>query len=397
MGMKMIRKVVTLGGLLAALTVALGGCAEKSIKRGVDLCGELEGFDASEVVVSRVVNYVYGRLVPLDTLAVHDGRFAWRCDTLPKDIYALTFISSSPLASNSVYSLLGDGNISMRINATSYATLRTQSSGSTLQQRYETFEAGYREAGLRDQLDSIEWEFYAARDRGDTVAMAEIKANSMPLYDLASAQTASFIDTQLADSTHNFFTLFLYYTFDLSRTPLLRQGQVDSINARLAEWKDDEVQSSRLMRAANRMCAIAEQSVEGATAKEVVGVRPDGDTLRLSSLRGQYVLIDFWASYCGWCRKEMPVLKEAYAKYSKDKRVEFLSVSIDCSADAWRGALEQEKLPWINILITDEQAATISDDFNIKGIPLLLLLDSEGRIVRRGIRGEEVLHALAAL
>lgn len=380
-----------------ALAAALSGCGEGHIKTGVDLRGDVEGFAASEVVVSRVANYTYGRLVPLDTLAVQDGHFAWRCDTLPKDIYALSFATDAALVDNSVYALLGDGSVSMQIGSTSHGTLYTRSSGSALQRRYEAFEAGYREAGLRQQIDSVEWAFYAARDAGDTVAMATIKANSVPLYEKAEAQTHQYLKTQLADTIRDFFTLFLYYTYDLSHAVLLRQGQIDSINARLAEWREEEVRSSRLMRAAHRVCDVAAQSVEGALAKEIVGVAPNGDTLRLSTLRGRYVLLDFWASYCSWCRLEMPTLKEAYVKYGKAKGVEFVSVSIDRSADAWRKAVEQEAMPWVNILISDEQAASISGEYNIQGIPLILLLDPDGRIARRGIRGEEILQALAAL
>lgn len=383
-------------GMVAMVSV-LCGCGGRPSVSGVDLRGEIEGFTASGVVVSRVANYTYGQLIPIDTVTVQANHFAWRCDSLPKDIYALTPITEEDLVDNSVYALLGDGSVSMKIGKTSHGVLNTQSPGNALQHRFEIFMEGYRKAGLRDAIDSIEAAFYSARERGDTVTMSTIKANSAALYAKATEDANRYLQAQLADSTRDFFTFFLYYAYDLTQATLLRQSQLDSINARLAEWTSDGVADSRLMRSAREICALASQSVEGAQAKEIMGVDLQGDTVRLSSLRGQYLLVDFWASYCGWCRLEVPTLKEAYETYGKLKGVKFVSVSIDKDSNAWRKAVEQEGMPWENIMITQEQAASISYDYNITGIPLILLLDKDGKIMRRGIRGREVIEALAAL
>lgn len=382
---------------MLALTIVVAGCDTHRQSTGVDLRGEIENFTATRVFICQVINQAYDYMVPIDTVEVQDGRFAWRCDTLTKDIYALAFETDAKLMNGSVYALLGEGEVRMKIHSTSYGILKSQSEGSALQERYERFTAGLRDAGHRDELDSIEYAFYAARDRGDTATMAALNEDNAPLYDQADEQLAYYIDEQLADSQRDFFTFYLYYTYDMSRTLLMRKGQLDTIEQRLSEWTDEDVLSSRLMRSARSRCELASRSVEGAMAEEIEGLDLSGNPLRLTSLRGQYVLIDFWASYCSWCRLETPILKEAYEKYGKAKGVEFLSISLDKSHDAWQRAVEEDGIPWRNVILDEAQAASVREGYNIEGIPLILLVDDEGRIVRRGLRGEEILQALAAL
>ena len=114
----------------------------------------------------------------------------------------------------------------------------------------------------------------------------------------------------------------------------------------------------------------------------------DGNPVGPETFRGKLLLIDFWASWCGPCRGEIPNLKETYAKY-KDKGVEFLSVSIDRSEEAWRKALEEEGTPWPQALAPNA-GAEVMDMYQFSGIPFILLLDQEGKIVAKHLRGEAI-------
>jgi len=119
---------------------------------------------------------------------------------------------------------------------------------------------------------------------------------------------------------------------------------------------------------------------------------PAGEDLRLSSLRGQYVLVDFWASWCMPCRASIPHLKEVYDSYHKDG-LEIVSVSIDDKTVAWKRAIEQEQMPWKQALDTytgDNNFADVTGSYGIGAIPYTLLLDKEGKVI--GINPEP--HAL---
>ncbi|MCP2027527.1 thiol-disulfide isomerase/thioredoxin [Flavobacterium sp. HSC-32F16] len=99
----------------------------------------------------------------------------------------------------------------------------------------------------------------------------------------------------------------------------------------------------------------------------------------------KYILVDFWASWCGPCRKEIPNLKTAYSEYS-GKGFEILSISIDKDEKAWQKALGIENMQWHNLLDDDK----VSKAFNVKAIPATYLVDSKGVIISDNLRGAEL-------
>jgi len=107
----------------------------------------------------------------------------------------------------------------------------------------------------------------------------------------------------------------------------------------------------------------------------------------------KYVLIDFWASWCSPCRKEIPNLKALYAKYH-DKGLQIISISTDKKAADWEKALIAEKLPWINYRDVDESIAAI---FKVNSIPAIFLVDGKGVLVDDGLRGESLSAKLEEL
>ena len=114
----------------------------------------------------------------------------------------------------------------------------------------------------------------------------------------------------------------------------------------------------------------------------------DGGELGPENFKGKLLLIDFWASWCGPCRGEIPKLNETFDKF-KDKGVEFLSVSIDKSEEAWKKALAEEGTPWPQVLAPNA-GAEVMDKYQFSGIPFILLLDQEGKIMAKHLRGEAI-------
>jgi thiol-disulfide isomerase/thioredoxin len=125
----------------------------------------------------------------------------------------------------------------------------------------------------------------------------------------------------------------------------------------------------------------------GTEAKDIVMMDENGKELKLSSLKGQYVLIDFWASWCGPCRKENPNVVKLYEKY-KDKGFTIYSVSLDNNKEKWLEAIKKDNLTWPNhVSELKGWQTSVLGDYGVNAIPFTVLIDKEGKIVQAHLRG----------
>ncbi|WP_417266319.1 TlpA family protein disulfide reductase [Brumimicrobium sp.] len=132
-------------------------------------------------------------------------------------------------------------------------------------------------------------------------------------------------------------------------------------------------------------------------APEITKVNPDGEEMKLSSLRGKYVLIDFWASWCGPCRVENPNVVRLYNKYKGDK-FEIFSVSLDKDKEKWMKAIEADGLIW-DYHVSDLQGweTDVVQKYQFNGIPHTVLIDPEGKIIAEKLRGPSLEKKLQEL
>lgn len=125
----------------------------------------------------------------------------------------------------------------------------------------------------------------------------------------------------------------------------------------------------------------------GSKAPDFTLISPSGSEVTLSDLKGKLVLVDFWASWCGPCRKENPNVVEAFEKYNKSKfknarGFEVFSVSLDKNEDSWKKAIKKDGLIWKNHGWDKDGAVSVQ--YNVRSIPSAFLIDGEGTIVASG-------------
>lgn len=130
-------------------------------------------------------------------------------------------------------------------------------------------------------------------------------------------------------------------------------------------------------------------STPGFEAPDLVGMTPDSQSYSLSKMRGKLVLIDFWASWCGPCRRENPNVVANYNKY-KDKGFDILGVSLDKEPNAWKKAIKDDGLPWHHISDLKGWQSSHAALYSVTSIPQTVLVDKDGKILARNIRGEQL-------
>lgn len=135
----------------------------------------------------------------------------------------------------------------------------------------------------------------------------------------------------------------------------------------------------------------------GKLAPDFTQPKSDGTLLKLSDLKGKVVLVDFWASWCGPCRKENPNVVKIYQKYA-DKGFTVLSVSLDKDKNAWLEAIKRDNLVWTNhvsdLKAWSNEAAQL---YKVTGIPFTVLVDKEGKIIQTNLRGQELENTLKSI
>lgn len=145
-----------------------------------------------------------------------------------------------------------------------------------------------------------------------------------------------------------------------------------------------------------RLLTLVESATKtaiGSIAPDFEGISPDGKIVKLSSLKGKHILIDFWASWCMPCRQENPNVVALYQAY-KAKGFDIIGVSLDQEKEKWVAAIDEDQLHWTQVSDLMGWKSKIVSMYGVQGIPQNFLLDKEGVILAKALRGQELENKL---
>lgn len=158
------------------------------------------------------------------------------------------------------------------------------------------------------------------------------------------------------------------------------------------------------------ICALSLVMFSAISYAQKVGLSPDFKDARLVTLKGdsvslsdyvgsgmsEYVLVDFWASWCGPCMREMPNVKAAYEKY-KSRGLEIVGISLDRDKAAWEGAVKRVGITWPQATDYNAQGSKVANLYGVQYIPYIVVFDKNGKMVAKNLHGEKLLEKLEEL
>ena len=233
-----------------------------------------------------------------------------------------------------------------------------------------------------DPMNELYVAYSEAEEDGDEKAKEELDREFIKISNERNKLRKKYI-TQNLDN--------IYAPYIISRT-YYQDSDLDVVDS-LYELLDSKVIHSKYAQTVKESIDRWKPLRQGNIAPEFEQTDSLGNIIRLSDFRGKLLLVDFWAAWCGPCRRENPNIVEAYEKFH-DRGFEVLGVSLDNDRQAWLKAIKKDKLAWFHVSDLEGWNNEVSSAYGIKAIPYSLLLNKEGRIIAKHLRGPALHDAI---
>lgn len=376
MGKKFIMKKII---LIATTVVAFAACQEKKFG-AFTVSGKIEHAVKQKIFLQELP---YGGQQPviLDSVTLpSNGTFTLRAMGKEENLYRVVIENGPDVL------LVNDGkSIKLTLDINDYRAYTIE--GSPASESLHVLFEDYRKKDSSLYATIMQLDTLQKQNASDSLLLITKQSRDKQLT-LMNTQITDFINQSPSPAAR-------YYAIGMASRTMPQEGILTLVNASVEKFKEH----SGLARMKG-LFALQKQALPPAyalldkQAPEISLPQVDGKIFLLSSLRGKYVLVDFWASWCGPCRKENPNVVSVYQKF-KNKNFTILGVSLDKEKANWEQAIKDDNLTWTQVSDLKQWESSVVPLYQFDGIPFNVLIDPKGKIIATGLRGDELERKLS--